>query len=558
MHITEIVDEYLAQFPDEAPHLARLVGQLHEPESSLRSRKNFTGHVTASAFIVSENRRQVLLLEHKTLGKYLQPGGHIEPEDTSMLDAALREVREETGLLREELALHSAIAQRPNVPFDINTHFIPANNTKNEPAHYHHDFRYVFTTAQNNVKVDRTESNNYQWISWEDFMESATFTTVSDKITAVLEPNMADYFRSLASKGAEKLSVIAVAHIIPSSEPYIVSLQKNFNLVGIIPKPKSINPASLKRLEAANVPILKQFTRETIINDPKPLITLLRGNKSICLIDIGGYFCAAAPSLKASLGDDILGIIEDTENGHQRYAKHVTGTMPIMSVARSELKRFEDQLVGHGIAHATETVLRDTNQLITYKRCGIIGYGKIGRGIAEYLQQRNIRPIVCEINPIQSVQAACDGARVVSMEELIRESDVLFCATGARALDIVKMRDLKKGAFLASATSSDDEFNMQFVDDEYEKESVAPHITRYKKRGHEFYLINDGNAVNFLYAGAVDTYISLVQGEIIYGLGKLVQYSKTQSWPSGIIENTSLDHKTIAQAWLDFIATRQY
>jgi len=548
MNIQEIFSNYIRLHPENRKTLRQLSEQINQQDDIL-SRKNFVGHITASAFILNENSKQVLLLEHKSLAKLLQPGGHFESTDKSLINATLREIEEETGLKPNELILRPVIPHKPEVPFHIDTHYIPENNSKHEPGHYHHDFRYLYTTKNNNIEFDPSESNNYKWVSWEDFIESPSFFHIADEINSVIEPNARDFFKSLTSDNSNKISVIAVSHIIPSSEDYIKSLNENFNLIGIIPKPKSINQDTLKRIDNEGISILHKFTRESITKNPQHLIQLLNNYENICLIDIGGYFSEIIVQFKKLLGDKLLGIIEDTENGLQKYEKVPNSTCTIMSVARSELKNFEDQLVGHGIAHATETVLRQINILITYKNCGIIGYGKIGKGIAEYLQQRNIRPRVSEINAIRCVQASCDGAIVCDIDELIKESDVIFCATGARALDILKLRDLKKNTFIASATSSDDEFDLKFVDSEYDKENIDPYITRYYKRGHSFHLLNEGNAINFLYSAAVDKYINLVQGEIIFSVCKLTNRPTDKK----IITNNNEEHEKIARYWLDYV-----
>ena len=387
MNIQRLFNKYLEMHPGEVNGLIRLSDQLTQPANIL-SRKNFIGHVTASAFVINEHTKQVLLLENTALSKLLQPGGHVETSDTSLLNAAQREVREETGFKRHELTLRAAVPQDPEVPFDINTHHIPANNKKNEPEHYHHDFRYIYTTKKGNVETDPSESSTHKWVEWEDFIDMPFFMDIADKISAILEPSPREFFRSLSGANSKQISILAVSHIIPSSEDYIKSLQENFNLIGIIKKPKSVNQATLERLKGEGVVILDQFSRDSLNQDPTDLVKILQRYTDICLIDIGGYFSGSIDQLKKLLGTKLIGVIEDTENGHQKYEKSDTGNCRVVSVARSPLKSFEDQLVGHGIAHATETVLRQINTLITYKNCGIIGYGKIGRGIAEYLQQR--------------------------------------------------------------------------------------------------------------------------------------------------------------------------
>jgi 8-oxo-dGTP pyrophosphatase MutT (NUDIX family) len=95
------------------------------------------GHFTASAFVLSPRRDAVLLIFHKKLGRWLQPGGHIETGDTTLLDAARREVAEETAIV-EPVPLGPGI-------FDIDVHDIPAR--KDEPAHEHFDVRVLLAAG---------------------------------------------------------------------------------------------------------------------------------------------------------------------------------------------------------------------------------------------------------------------------------------------------------------------------------------------------------------------------------------------------------------------------
>lgn len=100
------------------------------------SRYHFTpGHFTASAFVLSPERNRVLLLRHAKLGLWVQPGGHIEPNDDDVVVAAEREVAEETGLTDLEL-LSDGI-------FDLDVHDFPAR-PGGDPRHFHHDVRFLF------------------------------------------------------------------------------------------------------------------------------------------------------------------------------------------------------------------------------------------------------------------------------------------------------------------------------------------------------------------------------------------------------------------------------
>jgi 8-oxo-dGTP pyrophosphatase MutT (NUDIX family) len=110
------------------------------------------GHFTASCFIV-DGAGRLLLHHHRRLDRWLQMGGHIEP-DESPHDAALREGAEESGL--DDLALVGEI-------FDLDIHDIPAAN--GEPDHAHFDVRYLARTSHPEAAaIDRAESHALAWV----------------------------------------------------------------------------------------------------------------------------------------------------------------------------------------------------------------------------------------------------------------------------------------------------------------------------------------------------------------------------------------------------------
>jgi 8-oxo-dGTP pyrophosphatase MutT (NUDIX family) len=106
------------------------------------SRKTAEGHITASAVVLDEARQSVLMIWHEKLERWLQPGGHCEPEtDPSLPDAALRELVEETAIPPEAITLLQKSV------FDMDIHPIPARG--DETDHLHYDLRYLFQTTAN-------------------------------------------------------------------------------------------------------------------------------------------------------------------------------------------------------------------------------------------------------------------------------------------------------------------------------------------------------------------------------------------------------------------------
>jgi 8-oxo-dGTP pyrophosphatase MutT (NUDIX family) len=122
------------------------------------------GHLTASALVVSGDGERVLLLHHRKLDRWLQPGGHAEAGEVEGEAIALREALEETGI--EGLALHSTAPR----PLDIDVHAIPAR--RDEPAHEHLDLRYLVLAPENAaITLNADESHALRWFCWHELAE---------------------------------------------------------------------------------------------------------------------------------------------------------------------------------------------------------------------------------------------------------------------------------------------------------------------------------------------------------------------------------------------------
>jgi 8-oxo-dGTP pyrophosphatase MutT (NUDIX family) len=122
-------------------------------------------HLTASGIVVSE--RGVLLLKHRRLGIWVQPGGHIDAGETPW-DAARREVQEETGLrvVFSGVPRGQAIYQVDHV----DVHPGPRGHT-------HLDLRYLMQAGADGSSIDPCpppeESQEVEWLGWDAAIERA-------------------------------------------------------------------------------------------------------------------------------------------------------------------------------------------------------------------------------------------------------------------------------------------------------------------------------------------------------------------------------------------------
>jgi 8-oxo-dGTP pyrophosphatase MutT (NUDIX family) len=140
---------------DDLRHIVRFVSAELNPFD----RRNPRAHLTGSAFVVSADGERVLLLYHRKLSRWLQPGGHADAGESAGEVVALREAREETGI--RGLALHPAAPR----PLDVDVHDIPARGE--EPAHQHLDLRYlVLAPAGAAIVPAPREARVTRWFAW--------------------------------------------------------------------------------------------------------------------------------------------------------------------------------------------------------------------------------------------------------------------------------------------------------------------------------------------------------------------------------------------------------
>jgi 8-oxo-dGTP pyrophosphatase MutT (NUDIX family) len=123
-------------------------------------------HVTGSAVIVHPPTRRVLLRWHERMHGWLQVGGHGDTGEADPFAVALREAREETGLL--DLTPWPL----PTQPTLLQVAVVPVPPGKHEPAHEHADFRFGLATAMPEAAIPESPRAQLAWLSLDQALST--------------------------------------------------------------------------------------------------------------------------------------------------------------------------------------------------------------------------------------------------------------------------------------------------------------------------------------------------------------------------------------------------
>ncbi|MEQ6433493.1 adenosylhomocysteinase [Comamonas sp. w2-DMI] len=214
-------------------------------------------------------------------------------------------------------------------------------------------------------------------------------------------------------------------------------------------------------------------------------------------------------AIKAKLAEDptwysrksaqIIGVTEETTTGvHRLNEMSAKGTLKFraINVNDSVTKSKFDNLYGCRES-LVDGIKRATDVMIAGKVAVVAGYGDVGKGCAQALRALSAQVWVTEIDPINALQAAMEGYRVVTMEYAADKCDIFVTTTGNR--DIIRhehMVAMKNEAIVCNIGHFDNEIDVASIE-KYEWEEIKPqvdHITF--PDGKKIILLAKGRLVN--------------------------------------------------------------
>lgn len=196
------------------------------------------------------------------------------------------------------------------------------------------------------------------------------------------------------------------------------------------------------------------------------------------ILDDGGDLTLMLHRDYPDLLSNIKGLSEETTTGvHRLYEMHKQGTLkvPAINVNDSVTKSKFDNLYGCRES-LIDGIKRATDVMIAGKIAVVCGYGEVGKGCAQALRSFGATVFVTEIDPICALQAAMEGYRVVTLDDVVTIGNIFVTATGnERVITHDHMLKMPNEAIVCNIGHFDSEIDIASLR-QYPWESIKPQV----------------------------------------------------------------------------------
>jgi adenosylhomocysteinase len=206
-----------------------------------------------------------------------------------------------------------------------------------------------------------------------------------------------------------------------------------------------------------------------------------------------------SPNWYSRIKENIQGVTEETTTGvHRLYQMQKEGTLPFpaINVNDSVTKSKFDNLYGCRES-LVDAIKRATDVMVAGKIAVVCGYGDVGKGSAQSLRGLGATVWITEIDPICALQAAMEGYRVVTMEDVADKADIFVTATGnMNVINHDHMARMKNQAIVCNIGHFDSEIDVASLR-QYQWENIKPQVDHVIfPDGKRIILLAEGRLVN--------------------------------------------------------------
>lgn len=217
------------------------------------------------------------------------------------------------------------------------------------------------------------------------------------------------------------------------------------------------------------------------------------------LLDDGGDLTQVVHEKYPELLDDIKGVSEETTTGVARLydmAKQGQLKTPAINVNDSVTKSKFDNLYGCRES-LLDGIKRATDVMTAGKMALIIGFGDVGKGCAQALRGQGATVYIAEVDPICALQAAMEGYRVVTIEDVVESVDIFVTATGNyHVISHEHMLRMKNQSIICNIGHFDNEIDVESMR-QYDWDNIKPQVDHIiLPDGRRLILLAEGRLVN--------------------------------------------------------------
>ena len=270
---------------------------------------------------------------------------------------------------------------------------------------------------------------------------------------------------------------------------------------------------------------------------------------------------AEDPQRWTKIGEGIRGVTEETTTGvHRLYEMMKEGRLlfPAINVNDSVTKsKFDNK---YGCRHSlVDGINRATDVLIGGKVAVVCGYGDVGKGSADSLRGQGARVIVTEIDPICALQAAMDGYRVATIDDVVDTADIFITATGCK--DVITadhMARMKHQAIVGNIGHFDNEIDMAGLarTPGVVRRTIKPQVDEWTfPDGHSIIVLSEGRLLNL---GNATGHPSFVMSNSFTNqvLAQLELFTRPDEYPLGVYTLPKHLDEKVARLHLDALGVR--
>ncbi len=232
----------------------------------------------------------------------------------------------------------------------------------------------------------------------------------------------------------------------------------------------------------------------------------------------------------------IQGVTEETTTGvHRLYQMHQRGDLkfPAINVNDSVTKSKFDNLYGCRES-LVDGIKRATDVMIAGKVAVVCGYGDVGKGSAQALRALSAQVWVTEIDPICALQAAMEGYRVVTMEDVCDQADIFVTTTGNfHVITHDHMVKMKNQAIVCNIGHFDNEIEVAALE-QYEWEEIKPQVDHVIfPDGKRIILLAKGRLVNLGCGTGHPSYV-MSSSFANQTIAQIELFTRAEAYPVGV------------------------